>query len=130
MNVYFIIAGVLSLFATIGHLIMGGKSFLAPMLAADFAEIPKKVMHCAFHFITVYFAVSTAAFIFAGFDLDIGMDLSSAAYMATAQYLLLVVVQVGMVLASDIKGGLLKIYQWSIFLLIGVFGLLGILLGS
>lgn len=42
MNVYAVIAGVLALFAAIGHLTIDEKQFLAPMMNAEFGQLVKK----------------------------------------------------------------------------------------
>ncbi len=51
MNWMITIAGFVGLFTTIGHFAVGSKSFLKPMLEASFDDIPKKVMHCVFHYV-------------------------------------------------------------------------------
>ena len=38
-----LISGLAAGFVNLGHLIIGGKGFLKPMLQADFDEVPKKV---------------------------------------------------------------------------------------
>ena len=88
MNIVFVIAGALALFATIGHVLIGGKSFLAPMLAAGFDEVPKKVMHCLFHFITVDFALSTLVFLGAGLGLTLGFDPRLVLLLSAARFAL------------------------------------------
>ncbi len=42
MNWYIFIAGLIATAATVGHLSVGRKKFLKPMLAASFDPIPKK----------------------------------------------------------------------------------------
>ena len=126
MNVLLIISGFLALFATIGHLVIGGKSFLAPMLRAEFAAVPKRVMYCVFHFITVDFALSTVVLLGAGFDITFGLDPTLAIISIIGRFLLYALVQIGMVLASGISGGLKKIFQWTLFLIIAVLAIIGI----
>ena len=66
MNVYAVIAGVLALFAAIGHLTIGKKQFLAPMMKADFDQLAKKVMQTVFHYITVFLLLSSYMLIMPG----------------------------------------------------------------
>ena len=126
MNVLLIISGFLALFATVGHLVIGGKSFLAPMLRAEFSEVPKRVMYCVFHFITVDFALSALVLLGAGFDITFALDPRLAVIAVIARFCLYAVVQIAMVLASGIDRGLIKIFQWVLFLIIAALGIFGI----
>lgn len=126
MNGYFIASGVLAAFATVGHLTIGIKSFLSPMLIADFGETPKMAMHCVFHFITVDFALAAAALILAGFGVTVGYDLRSVALFIALHFALYGIVQIVMVISSKIQKGLMKIFQWTLFLAIAVVIFLGV----
>lgn len=126
MNGYFIASGVLAAFATIGHLTIGIKSFLSPMLSAEFGETPKMAMHCVFHFITVDFALAAAALILAGLGVAVGYDLRSVALFIALHFALYGIVQIVMVVSSKIKSGLTKVFQWTLFLTIAVVILLGV----
>ena len=59
MNWFIIIAGLVCAFTTIGHFSVGSRKFLKPMLKASFDPVPKKVMHCVFHYISAYLILST-----------------------------------------------------------------------
>jgi magnesium-transporting ATPase (P-type) len=61
MNWYIIIAGLIGALTTIGHFAMGSKEFLRPMLEASFDPVPKKVMHCVFHYVSAYLILSSIA---------------------------------------------------------------------
>ena len=123
---FFIASGVLAAFATIGHLTIGIKSFLSPMRNADFGETPKMAMHCVFHFITVDFALSAAALLLACFRVTVGYDLRSIALFVALHFALYGIVQIVMVVSSKMKRGLMKIFQCTLFLLIAVVILLGV----
>ena len=58
MNWYMLIAGIIALFAVIGHFTIGRKLFLMPTLKADFDVVAKKIMHCLFHYSSVWLVLS------------------------------------------------------------------------
>ena len=126
MNVFLIISGFLALFATVGHIVIGGKSFLTPMIGADFSAVSKRVMYCLFHFITVDFAISTLILLGAGFGATFDLDARLAVIGVIAHFGLYGIVQVIMVLASGIEKGLMKIFQWVLFFIIAIVGILGV----
>jgi len=126
MSVFLIISGFLALFATVGHVVIGGKSFLRPMLVAEFSAVSKRVMYCLFHFITVNFAISTIILLGAGFDATFDLDAKLAVIGVIAHFGLFGIVQVIMVLASRIEKGLTKIFQWMLFFIIAIFAIIGI----
>ena len=59
MNWLVLISGLVAGFCTIGHFAIGSKQYLQPMLQATFDDVPKKVMHCVFHYVSVYLVLST-----------------------------------------------------------------------
>jgi hypothetical protein len=125
MNIYTLIAGLLAAFATIGHLTIGKKQFLNPMLAADFDVLPKKVIHSVFHYITVFLLLSALMLIV------IGVRGSSCMFDPTlllvfigANYFLFAVFQIIIAVAAKIS--LLKMFQWIFWLLIAVFAIGGV----
>jgi hypothetical protein len=72
MNWYIVVAGSAALFTTIGHFAIGSKQFLRPMLESSFDPVARKVMHCVFHYISVFLILSTAALLAVGFGVQIG----------------------------------------------------------
>ncbi|MAG13957.1 MAG: hypothetical protein CMN78_05120 [Spirochaetales bacterium] len=127
MNVFLMVSGFLALFATVGHLVMGGKSFLRPMLGAEFSPVSKRVMYCVFHFMTVDFAIATLILLGAGFGATFGLDAKLAVIAVIAHFALYGIVQVVMVIASGIEKGLMKIFQWTLFLIIAIVAILGLI---
>ena len=59
MDYLLLTAGILAFGATIGHFTMGSKDFLKPILRSEADEIPKKVMHSLFHYMSVFMVLST-----------------------------------------------------------------------
>ncbi len=127
MNWSFIVSGILAVFCTVGHFIMGGKLFLKPMMEASFDDVPKKVMHCVFHFISVDFILATLLLLSAGFGISLGLNLRPLIVFVAIHFALYAIVQVLMVRSSGIEGGLKKIFQWSLFSLVALFAFIGVL---
>jgi len=125
MNWYLVVSGLLAAFCTVGHLTIGRKTFLKPMMEATFDEVPKKVMHCVFHFITIDFVLATVVLLAAGFGLTFGHHVRLLVLFIAVHFLLYGIVQILMVLSSGIRGGLSKIFQWLVFLLVAIFAFLG-----
>lgn len=125
MNVMLIIAGLLGAFTTIGHFAMGSKLFLHPMLAANFDAVPKKVMHCVFHYVSAFLILSTAALFAAGFG---AVDHSASRLMVrfiAVNYALFAIWQITLALGSGIPRPLSKLFQWTFFILVAVFAFAG-----
>lgn len=125
MNWLLMISGFIAAFCTVGHFVIGGKTFLQPMLKASFDEVSKKVMHCVFHFISIDFILATIVLLAAGFGFTFGMDVTLLIKFIAIHFVLYALIQIMMVLSSKIKGGLTKIFQWTIFILVAVFAWLG-----
>lgn len=125
MNWLLIISGFIAAFCTVGHFVIGGQTFLKPMLKASFDEVSKKVMHCVFHFISIDFVLATIVLLAAGFGWTLGMDLKLLVKFIAIHFAFYALLQITMVLTSNIKEGLSKIFQWTIFILVAVFAWLG-----
>ncbi len=126
MNWFLFIAGVFGAFTTIGHFLVGSKSFLKPMLEASFDDVAKKVMHCVFHYISAYLILSTLVLLFTGFGFDFGSDFTLLVKFIAVNYILFALWQIVLSLLSDIKSPLFKLFQWVFFILIAVFAWMGV----
>lgn len=127
MNWAIIVSGFIALVCTIGHFAMSGKAFLRPMLDAPFDEVPKVVMHSVFRFVSVDFVLATIVLLAAGFGITFGFHVRLLVLFIGIHFALYGIVEIVMVLSSGIKGGLAKIYLWSISLLIAIFAFIGVL---
>ncbi len=125
MNWYITIAGLLGVFATIGHFSIGSKQFLKPMLEASFDPIPKKVMHCLFHYVSTYMILSTIMLLMIGLNVWPALNSMIAIKFIGANYLVFAVWQFILAAASDIPNGVFKLFQWIFFILIALFSFLG-----
>ena len=125
MNWLILIAGVFAAFTTIGHFLVGSKSFLKPMLNADFDEVAKKVMHCVFHYVSTYLILSSLALLIIGFGLKFdGGNLLLVRFIAL-NYAVFAVWQIIIALTSKIPNAMFKLFQWIFPVLIAVFAWLG-----
>ncbi len=127
MNVLILIAGVLSLFTTAGHVAAGGTMFLKPILDSDAPELPKKVFHALFHLITVNFALFTVVLFLAGLSVDMEPRLAPLVLFCGVSYVLYAAVEVIVALTARLPGALKKMFVWVFFLTTGVVALLGYL---
>jgi hypothetical protein len=125
MNWMVLVSGLLAAFCAIGHLIIGIRSYLRPMTGASFDVIPKKVMHAMFHYITVDFILAAVVLLAAGLGLSLAWDLTPVVFFVGLHFILYAIVQLIIALTSKIQGAPLKIFQWTLFLLTGVFAVIG-----
>lgn len=123
MNTYAIIAGIIALFASIGHLTVGKKQFLRPMLDASFDVLAKKVMHTVFHYITVFLFLTAYILLMPGIrGENCAIDPTPVFGFLGMNYLLFAVAQI--IIALRAKISLIKMFQWIFWILISVFSFL------
>ena len=120
MDVLTFIGGLLAAFVVIGHFTMGIKSYLVPMLDADFDQIPKTVMQSVFHYVSVFLVLAAAALILAGTGVFSGENSELVVKFIGINFLLFAVVQIFYALRSKVERPLFKLFQWTLFLPIGV----------
>ena len=77
MNWMILISGLAAGFVNLGHFTIGSKDFLKPMLKADFDDVPKKVMHCVFHYVSVFLVLTSITLLLLGFGVVPASDVHS-----------------------------------------------------
>ncbi len=125
MNWFLIIAGGFAGFATVGHFAIGARSFLRPTLQASFEEVPKKVMHCLFHYVSAYLILSAIFLLAIGLGFKLGGGTSLLVKFIALNYAAFAIAQVIIALASNIQNALFKLFQWMFWVLIALFAWLG-----
>jgi len=125
MNWLVLISGLFGLFAVIGHFTIGNKSFLKPMMDAQFEDVPKKIMHSVFHYVSVFMVLSTVALILVGFGIDFDLDDTLLVRFIALNYALFFVVQIVIALTSKIPNALTKLFQWVFWVIIAVLAWIG-----
>ena len=125
MNWFLIIAGGFAGFATVGHFFIGSRNFLGPTLQASFDEVPKKVMHCLFHYVSAYLILSTIFLLAIGLGFKLGGNPALLVRFIALNYAAFAVAQIIIALSSTIQNSLLKLFQWIFWILIAVFSWIG-----
>ena len=127
MNYYFLTAGIISMFAVIGHFTIGRTDFLEPVLNSDIDEIPKKVMHSIFHYLSVYMILTTILLLLFAIDSHaLFENHSDVAILIAISYVGFAVTQIIVAVTSSIKGGIFRLFQWIFWMLIAVLSLAGV----
>jgi len=125
MNWLITISGIFALFTTIGHFTVGSKQFLKPMLDATFDPVARKVMHCVFHYVSVFLILSTLALLLVGTGaMEFPRSMILVQFIA-ANFALFAIWQIVLASTSGITNGVFKLFQWVFFVLISGFAFIG-----
>ena len=125
MNWLILIAGTAAAFTTIGHFLIGSKQFLSPMLESEFDQIPKKVMHCVFHYVSVFLISSTVVLLLVGFGAGLRSDTTLLVRFISVNYAAFALWQIILASTSGIPNGVFKLFQWIFFVIIAVCSMIG-----
>jgi hypothetical protein len=126
MNYFIITSAVVATMANIGHFAMGNKEYLKPVMNSNAAEIPKKVMQSAFHYMSVYMVLTAVLLIAFSFGENLVFENRNDVLKVIGfSYAGFAAVQFIIAITSSIKMGIFKLFQWIIWVLISVFALLG-----
>ena len=125
MNWLVLISGLVAGFCTVGHFAIGSKQYLQPMLQASFDEVPKKVMHCVFHYVSVYLVLSTLFLLAVGLGYNFNSDTSLLVKFIAVHFALFAVSQLIIAATSKISNAVFKMFQWIIFAVIAVTAWIG-----
>ena len=120
-----LISGLAAGFVNLGHFTIGSKDFLKPMLQADFDDVPKKVMHCVFHYVSVYLILSFIVLMAIGLGFSFGTADKLLVKFIAINYFFFAITQIVMATASNIPKGVFKLFQWIFFLIIVIFAWIG-----
>jgi hypothetical protein len=120
VNILILIAGILAAFVVFGHFIMGIKNYLVPMLRADFDLIPKATMQSVFHYVSVFLVLSAVALICLGLNVFDPVKNDLLVKFIGAHFILFALVQIFYSFNNKVKNPLVKMFQWTLFLPIGI----------
>ena len=120
-----LVSGLAAGLANLGHFTVGSKNFLKPMLQADFDDVSKKVMHCIFHYISVYMVLSFMVLIAIGLGFSFGSANALLVKFIAINYFLFAITQIVIAATSNIPNGVIKLFQWIFFMLIAIFAWIG-----
>lgn len=116
------VCAYLSVFMLVGHLGVGIKMYLNPMRESNTEEVAKNVMHAVFHYMTIAMllsAVYLVSFAHNLFPISIDVVRFIGIFYLTCGLTQMVMA----ILANGIKG-LIKMFQWTMFLPIGILAIL------
>lgn len=119
------ICAYLSVFMFVGHLAMGMKLYLRPMLKSDTETVAKNVMHAVFHYMSIVMLMSAITLISHAHNL---FEISSDVILFIGiLYLVCGILQMLMAVLSSGLKGLINMFQWTMFLPIGILAVLSAL---
>ena len=125
MNWMIFISGLAAGFVNVGHFTVGSKDFLKPMLQAEFDDVPKKVMHCVFHYVSVYVVLSFIVLIAIGLGFSFGAADTLLVKFIAINYFFFAITQIVIAATSNIPKGVIKLFQWILFMLIAILAWIG-----
>ena len=125
MNWFVLSAGIVALMTTLGHFTAGRKMFFLPMMNAEFDQVSKKVMHCVFHYVSVFLITSTFTLLAVGLGKFIAPGHSIVVNFIAINYAGCAVWQLVIAVTSGIPKAPFKLFQWVFFAVIAVLSLLG-----
>jgi hypothetical protein len=96
------------------------------MLEATFDPIPKKVMHCMYHYISTFSCLSALMLLLVGLNIMSGTGTTAVIYFIMINFVVSAILQIVIAVSSDIPKGLFKLFHWIFFILIALFSFLGV----
>lgn len=127
MNWFIFIAGIIAAMTVVGHFTVGRKDFLMPLLDSSIDDVPKKVLHCVFHYISAFLVISTLALLAVGAGAKFKSGYTLLVDFIAIHYATFAVIQLVIALRSKIPKPAFKLFQWIFFSLTAIFAWLGIL---
>ena len=125
MNWLITISGILALMTVAGHFTVGSREYLKPMLEATFDPVARKVMHCVFHYVSVYLVLSALFLIAVGCGYKFNTDATRMVQFIAVHFALFAMMQLIIAATSKIPNAIFKMFQWIIFTVIAVCAWLG-----
>ena len=126
MNLPIFIAGLGAGFITLGHFTVGSKRYLKPMLRASFDDVPKKINHCVFHYISAFLVLSGIFLLLIGAGYSNQADISWLVKFIAINYGLFALIQIIIAATSGIRNAIFKMFQWALFTFVAVFAWVGV----
>jgi hypothetical protein len=119
MNGFLTASGFIAAFMLVGHSTIGRKQFFLPMRNATFDPSAKRVMEFVWHMSTVALVLPPAVLLYAAWT-----DVNGAALYYLVAYLGLQfgawgAVHLALMSSSGLPGAVYKMFQWSLFLMVG-----------
>ena len=125
MNWPILISGIGAGFCTLGHFTVGSKQYLKPMLRASFDDLPKKINHCVFHYISAFLVLSSIFLLLIGTGYKFNADSTLLVKFIAIHYAVFAITQIIIAAASNIQNAIFKMFQWTFFAFVAVFAWIG-----
>jgi len=123
MNYFLLSSGIISLLGCAGHFTLGYNDYIRPVLQSDIDLIPKKIVLCIYHYMSVIMVLTTALLFCFAFNQNL-------VFTNTADVVKVIVISyAGFAVAGlliSLNVGIFKLFQWIFWLLIAVFSYLGL----
>ena len=119
MNWFLIASGLAAAFMLAGHSTIGRRQFFLPMLGASFDPTAKRVMEFVWHMSTAALVLPPFVLLYAGF---VGAGEQALRYVVAylaLQFAAWGAVHLLVVSTSGLPGAVYKLFQWSLFLVVG-----------
>lgn len=120
MNVLIFIAGLLTSFVAIGHFAAGIKMYLKPMLDSNMELIPKTTMQAVFHYVSVFLVLAAITLVLIGINKLSYTNNQLLVKFIGSNFILFTGVQIFYAFKNRVKKPLITMFQWTLFLPIGV----------
>ncbi|WOT03843.1 hypothetical protein [Shewanella youngdeokensis] len=127
MNNYLLAAGLMSFITFIGHLTYGRKHYLKPLLEAELTPNAKVMMHCVFHYVSVFIALSTVVLISSASTVVSSTHSFGMIAFIALNFGLFAIWQIYIGVSSELANPFKSIFQWLVFVLIAGLSICGIL---
>lgn len=118
MEILILIAGFLASFVVIGHFLFGIKWYLKPMLNSNLELVPKATMQSVFHYISIYLTASSIILLSIGFGL-LEKNFLLIKFIGF-NFILFSLIQIFYSFKNKVKNPLITMFQWTLFLPIGI----------
>ncbi|MAF48986.1 MAG: hypothetical protein QGH73_16240 [Rhodospirillales bacterium] len=119
MNWFLIASGLAAAFMLAGHSTIGRRQFFLPMLGVSFDPTAKRVMEFVWHMSTAALVLPPFVLLYAGF---VGAGEQALRYVVAylaLQFAAWGAVHLLVVSTSGLPGAVYKLFQWSLFLVVG-----------
>jgi hypothetical protein len=123
MNYFLLASGIISLLGCTGHFTLGYNDYIRPVLQSDIEVIPKKIVLCIYHYMSVFMVLTTILLLSFAFSQELIFENTADAVK------LIVVSYAGFAVAGfliSLKVGIFKLFQWIFWVLIAVISYLGL----
>ena len=97
------------------------------MLESNMEDIPKKVMHCMFHYVSAFLILSTFVLTLTGVGIGLGGDPTLLVRFIAANFVAFAIWQIGIAAESGIPKGIFKLFQWICCVIIAILSIVGTL---